>query len=122
MRCLLHQANLPPRFWAEALSVATHLKNRSPTACFNKETPFQRWWNEKPDVSNMKVFGCTAYVHIPDAKRKKLDNKSMKCIFMGYPDGSKGYKLYDPEKQIMCRSRDVIFDEKKFYYAMQERK
>ena len=117
IRCMMHQANLPPRFWAEALSVATYLKNRSPTTCFAKETPYERWWSEKPDVSNLKVFGCTAYVHIPAEKRKKLDSKSMKCIFMGYPDGTKGYKLFDPEKKMMCRSRDVIFDEKKFYYA-----
>ena len=85
VRCLLNQANLPPRFWAEALSVATYLKNRSPTSCFTKETPYQRWWKKKPDVSNLNVFGCAAYVHIPKEKRKKLDNKSMKCVFMGYP-------------------------------------
>ena len=86
VRYLLHQANVPLRFWAEALSVATHLKNRSPTSCFGGETPHQRWWGEKPDVSNLKVFGCIAYVHVPSAKRTKLDMKSTKCIFMGYSE------------------------------------
>ena len=39
----------------------------------------------------------------------------MKCIFVGYPENSKGYKLYDPAKRAMFRSRDVEFDEYKTY-------
>ncbi len=115
VRCLLHQGGVPLRFWAEALSVATYLKNCSPTSCFGGETPHERWWNVKPDVSKLKVFGCIAYAHIPREKRKKLDKKTTKCIFVGYPENSKGYKLYDPTKREMFRSRDVIFDEYKVY-------
>ena len=62
----------------------------------------------------MKVFGCTAYMHIPDEKRSKLDKKSRRCIFIGYPEHSKGYKLYDPGSGKMVRSRNVIFVEDDF--------
>ena len=115
VRCLLHQAGVPMRFWAEALSVATYLKNRSPTSCFAGQTPYERWWKVKPDVSNLKVFGCVSYAHVPREKRRKLDKTTTKCIFVGYPENCKGFKLYDPTKQAMFRSRDVQFDESKFY-------
>ena len=59
----------------------------------------------------MKIFGCEAFVHIPKEKRTKLDNKSMKCIFLGYVDGEFGYRLWDPVKSKVIRSRDGIFNE-----------
>ena len=59
----------------------------------------------------MKVFGCVAYAHIPDQLRKKLDNKGEKCIFIGYSEESKAYKLYNPSTKKFIMSRDVHFIE-----------
>ena len=115
VRSMLCQANLPSSFWAEAVSTAVYLKNRSPSSHFPETTPFERWNNRKPDVSNLKVFGCKAFVHVPKEKRHgKLDKRSNSCIFVGYPNENKGYKLYNPETKQMVRSRDVIFVEDKF--------
>jgi hypothetical protein len=47
-------------------------------------------------VSHLKVFDSVAYVHILDQKRVKLDDKSLKLIFVGYDESSKAYKLFDP--------------------------
>ena len=96
---------------AEAVVTAVYLCNRSPTASVKDSTPYECWHKEKPDVSHLKVFGCNAFVHIPDQKRKKLDKKSIRCIFVGYPASCKGYKLYNPETKKMLRSRDVSFME-----------
>jgi transposase InsO family protein len=46
---------------------------------------------------------------------KETERKSRKSIFMGYPEGVKGHKLYDPVSRKFLRSRDVIFLEKKFH-------
>ena len=113
VRSMLHHSKLPLRFWAEALATATHLRNCSPTSTLD-ETPYERWNGEKPDVSSFRVFGCKAYAHIPKENRKKLDPKSQKCIFLGYPVGVKGYKLYDPSTRKMIVRRDVIFVENNF--------
>ena len=59
------------------------------------------------------VFGCDAYVHVPKEKRTKLDTKSEKCIFIGYKDGLKGYKLWNPETRKVVYSQDVVFREVK---------
>ncbi|MCO5611035.1 hypothetical protein L7F22_065285 [Adiantum nelumboides] len=43
--------------------------------------------------------------------RGKLDDKAVKCIFVGYSSGSKGYRLYNPATNKIFESRDVIFAE-----------
>jgi hypothetical protein len=65
----------------------------------------------KPKVDHFKVFGCLAYVHIPEQKRGKLDDKTEKAIFIGYSENSKAYKLYNPITKKTIISRDVIFNE-----------
>jgi hypothetical protein len=47
-------------------------------------TPKEKFTGKKPDVSHLKVFGCIAYVHVPNQKKSKLDPKVEKCIFIGY--------------------------------------
>ncbi|KAM1803916.1 hypothetical protein ACFX12_029840 [Malus domestica] len=65
----------------------------------------------KPSVSHFRIFGSISHVHVPDHRRVKLDNKSLKCIFFGVSDESKAYKLFDPTSQKIIVSRDVIFEE-----------
>ena len=49
--------------------------------------------------------------HIPKDDRRKLDAKSIKCIFIGYCDDHKAYKMFDPSAHKVFPSRDVIFHE-----------
>ena len=56
-------------------------------------TPYEIWTNKKPYLSHMKVWGCHAYV-----KRKvsdKLEAKSDKYTFIGYPKETIGYQSYN---------------------------
>ena len=115
VRCLLYQSSLPLYLWAEAVSTAVLMKNVSPSSYLQDMTPYERWWNQKPDVSNLRIFGCIAYVHVPAEKRTKLDKKSVKCIMIGYCAESKGYKLFDPIARKILKSRDVEFNELKNY-------
>ena len=50
-------------------------------------------------------------VHVPDSQCRKLDAKTHKAVFVGYPPGVKGYKVYDLDKEFVV-SRDVRFFEK----------
>ena len=67
-----------------------YLLNRSPTKAVWSRTPYEAWHGSKPDVSHLKVFGCIAYAHINLENRQKLDDKSEKCIFIGYSEQTKG--------------------------------
>ena len=58
-------------------------------------TPFEAYFEHKPDVSNLWVFGSTTWARIPHDKRKDLQLKSTECLFIGYPNESKGFKILD---------------------------
>ncbi|MCO5615015.1 hypothetical protein L7F22_069303 [Adiantum nelumboides] len=110
-KCMLKDKGLSNCYWAEAINTKCYLMNQSSTKILKGITPYEAFHKVKPKVHHLRVFGCLAFTHVPDEKRKKLDDKSRKCIFLGYSDVSKAYKLYDPIKKESFISRDVIFDE-----------
>jgi hypothetical protein len=57
----------------------------------------------------LKFFGCKAFAHIPNEKRNKLESKSMPCVFLGYCEGSKAYRLMCVETKRIIKSRNVVF-------------
>ena len=74
-RSMMSYASLSTNFWAEANSTAVYLRNRSPTKSLEGVTPYDCLLHQKPDVSNLQVFGCLAFLHIPEKLRKKFDEK-----------------------------------------------
>jgi hypothetical protein len=59
------------------------------------KAPFEAWSGLKTEVTHFRIFGSHAWARIPSEKRKALDPQSTECIFIGYPDGEKGYRLID---------------------------
>lgn len=89
--------------------------NRNPTLAIQNLTPEEAWSGQRPGVDHFKIFGCIAYTHIPDEKRKKVDDKGEKCIFLSVSEQSKAYRLYNPNTKKIIISRDVVFDEEKLW-------
>ncbi|RDY09990.1 hypothetical protein CR513_05555, partial [Mucuna pruriens] len=69
----------------------------------NTEVPDKIWFG--------KDVNCKAFVHVPKDERSKLDMKTRQCIFIGYGHDEYGYRMYDPVKKKLVRSRDVQFME-----------
>jgi hypothetical protein len=69
------------------------------------------WTGNKVDYSGLRVFGCSAYTHIPSEEQLKLDPKSRQCVFLRYGKGVKDYKFWDPTANKAVINRDVVFDE-----------
>ncbi|CAL2257014.1 unnamed protein product [Prunus armeniaca] len=113
VRSMLTEKNIPRSFWPEAVNWTIHVLNRSPTLAVRNMTPKEAWGGSKPSVEHFRVFGCLAHVHVPDGKRIKLDDKSMKCILLGVSEESKAYRFFDPISKKIVISRDVIFEEDK---------
>lgn len=99
------------KFWPEAARWTMYLLNKCHTLAVKNKTSEEAWSGHKPSVAHFKVFGCIGHVHIPDAMRTKLEDKSCKCIFLGISDESKGYRMYDPLEGKIVISRDVVFEE-----------
>jgi hypothetical protein len=57
-------------------------------------TPREDFSCNKPNVENLRIFGCPVYSHIPKDKRNKREPSRKKGIFVGYSDSSKAYRIY----------------------------
>ena len=111
VRAMLSDAELPRHFWAEAAMTANYVRLRSPVSG-RVQTPWELFYGSKPDVSMLRVFGSTAYVHVPQEKRKKLDQVSQHGVFVGYQENTKGWRVWLDSREIVV-SRDVVFYERK---------
>jgi hypothetical protein len=109
-RAMLNEADLPKIWWAEAVSTAVYLWNRFPTSILKGRSPYEAWNGQKPNLKHLRVFGCKAWVHVPKATRKKLDNKAIQGIFMGYGCTTSLYRVLVGNNRV-AEYRDVRFDE-----------
>ncbi|KAL0286258.1 UNVERIFIED_CONTAM: Retrovirus-related Pol polyprotein from transposon TNT 1-94 [Sesamum angustifolium] len=98
VRCMLISSGLPKSFWGETLVTAAFLINRSPSVPLNGQIPESVWTGNAVDISSLRVFGCSAFVH---QSVDKLAPRSQKCVFIGYPDGIKGLDDY-----LLARDRN----------------
>lgn len=89
------------RFGQLILSIGFHVKGL-------QKSPEEIWSKKKPDLLMLRVFGCRAFAQVPAAKRKKLDDKSIECIFIGYATNAKAYRLYNNNTNSVITSRNVI--------------
>ena len=92
---MLLDAKLHQKFWAEAISTAAYLRNRSSTSAVEGMMPHEAWYRRKPRMEHLRVFGCTAYVRVPKDERGKLDSETKKCTLLGYGSMWKGYRVFD---------------------------
>lgn len=109
---MLTTTDIPKSFSAEAVNWNIHVLNKSSTFAIINMTPEEAGTRHRPTVDHFRIFDYIAYAYILDEKQKKLDNKGVKCIFLGVSKPSKAYKLYNSTTKKIIISRDVLFDKK----------
>ncbi|KAK8988353.1 hypothetical protein V6N11_061111 [Hibiscus sabdariffa] len=107
----MSHTDLPTTFWGYALEIAAFKLNRVPSKSVQK-TPHEMWTGKRPNMSFKKVWGCKAYVK--HQMSTKLEPKSQKCTFVGYPKETKGYYFYNPKENKVFVARTRVFLEKQF--------
>ena len=90
---MMEAKNLPPNFWTEAINCASYIQNRVAHNKLDGMPLFEAWSRYKPDVTHFNIFGSKAWARIPTEKRKALQPQSQECLFVGYSEDSKGYKM-----------------------------
>ncbi|KAH9651791.1 hypothetical protein KPL70_026888 [Citrus sinensis] len=111
IRAMLRIAGLPNSYWAEVAKTACYIVNWSPSTAIGLKTAMEMWTRKPADYSYLHAFGCPVYVMYNAQERTRLDAKSRRCIFLGYVDGVKGYRLWDTSAHKIVINRDVIFVE-----------
>ena len=95
VQSMMSLTDLPLSFWGYALETAAFTLNRAPSKSV-ETTPYELWFSKKPKLSFLKVWGCDAYVK--KLQPDKLEPKSEKCVFIGYPKETVGYTFYHRSK------------------------
>ncbi|CAA7018212.1 unnamed protein product [Microthlaspi erraticum] len=114
---LMSTASVPKQYWPYAFAVAVYLINRLPSPVIGLQSPFQILFGVAPNYDKLRVFGCACYPWLRPYNRHKLDDKSLRCAFLGYSiTHSAYYCLHIPTGRLYT-SRHVQFDESDFPFA-----
>ena len=73
-------------------------------------TPYEIWKGKKLDLKVVKIWGYPAHVkrHNPD----KLESRTERCKFVGYPKETCGYYFYRLKDQKVFVAKRAVFLEK----------
>lgn len=115
VRCLLDHSGMPHYFWAEALDTAAHVRNLVPSAAVDGQIPWELWNKRKlqiEDIQHLRTFGCQAWAIVDNGG--KLDDRAEECVLLGFPSGTKGYRLWSLKNRKIIVRRDVIVRESVF--------
>jgi len=109
LRSMIFFKNVKPMFWDDAVLCVVYIKSRCPSNDIRNKICYEMWYGHIHSTKHLKVFSSTCYALIPKEQRNKLGARSHKCIFLGYSNTSKAYRLYDEVNKKFVVSRDVIF-------------
>ena len=117
-RCLLYIASMPHHYWADALQTACFIINCTSTPVLQGSCPYETLFHRVLDLSLLRVFGCRCYPLLTPYAKTKLEPRSFPCIFMGYNSHHKGYRCLNISTGKSYVSRQVLFDEETFPFAL----
>ncbi|KAE9589571.1 putative RNA-directed DNA polymerase [Lupinus albus] len=115
-RSLIFQSELPHYLWDYDISHAILLINKQPTKYLSYKSPYAVLYNNQPNISNLRVFGCLCYASILTSHRRKLDHRARRCNFLGLKSGVKGCIVIDISTHEIFISRNTAFYEQIFPY------
>ena len=85
------------------MKVVVYVENRVIHKGVRETTPYELLFGKKPNVSNLRIFGCRAYPFIFDQRQRKLDDKTAEGLFLGYDDLSAAYRVYIPGQRKIIK-------------------
>ncbi|KAI0314291.1 hypothetical protein OF83DRAFT_1064095 [Amylostereum chailletii] len=106
---------IPQSWWEFSIQHAVHLYNRTPLRRHSWQTPYQILTEEPLRIDHFHVFGCGAYVKIPDKARKnKMSPKSELMTYLGIAPGGHGNIFLRTPNNTVFTSAHALFDETLF--------
>jgi transposase InsO family protein len=117
-RALRFQSQVPLSFWGDCTLTVVHLINRIPTLILFNKSPHEMLFSTSPLYSHHRIFGCLAYISTLSRHRTKFDSRATPCVFIGYLFDTRGYKFFNLHTNSITISRDAIFHERIFPFAI----
>jgi hypothetical protein len=124
-RCIRINASLPEEMWPEIVKASGYLLNQTPSKNLRWKSPLEDLQISlgrtiiKPDIGHLKVYGCRAYVYIPEEVRKKeRHHKLAPRARIGYLVGYQStniYRIWIPQHEEVRPEKNVVFNETIFF-------
>ena len=109
VRSMISYSTLPLSLWIEALKPAIHILNRVSSKSVPK-TPYELWTERVPSLNHLRVWGSPAEAKVFNPNIGKLDPKIVSCHFIDYPEKSKGFRFYCPDRHTkFVEMRHTVF-------------
>jgi hypothetical protein len=109
VQSMMSYIDLSPYLWGYALQTVAYLLNKV-LSKFVDKTSYEIWNGKRSNLSYLKIWGCDVYVK--HNVSEKLEAKSDKYKFMGYPKQTAGYYFYHSIEQKVFISKHATFLEK----------
>ena len=61
-----YKKKLSNNYWVEEVSMEVYVLERSPTSSLQEKIPQEAWDGNKINVSHFRIFGSTAFSHVPE--------------------------------------------------------
>ncbi|MBW0539402.1 hypothetical protein O181_079117 [Austropuccinia psidii MF-1] len=106
---ILLGSKLPKSFWGHAFMWAVYTNNMLPNLHTGKKTPTEILFKITPQIDRMRIFGETAFIHIPQEKCHKLDDQAVKGKVVMHLLNLKGWLFYIPYQAKFISSTWATF-------------
>ena len=90
-----------------------YVQNCCPHRVLGMSTPEEYFTGKKPNISHLKIFGSSVYIHVTKDTKKKLELTAEVGIFVGYIETPHNYRVYFPDSRMTVVRRDIKFNEVK---------
>jgi len=109
VRSMISYSTLPVSLWMKAIKTAIHILNRVPSKSVPK-TSYELWTGRKPTLNYLPVWGHPAEAKLFNHAQGKLDDRTVSYHFIGYPEHSKGFRFYSPDRHTkFAETRHAVF-------------
>jgi len=118
IRILLVASHVHDSFWTYAARHACLLHNVLPSTRLAGEiSPYQAVYSMPPDVSTIRVWGCSCWYYLPEHERtSKISPRALPAVHLGLDPQRRGYIVYVPHLNRITTAYHVVFQERKFLH------
>jgi hypothetical protein len=108
---MLFAARLSHLLWPAAIAHANMLRNRLPLRGLGSFTPYELFFNRRPRIENLRVFGCDCYKLLPTYPKIPGQMARKRLIYCGESADRVGFRCFDPLTFKYSTEFELIFDE-----------
>ena len=97
VRAMLKEKSMPQIYWAEAIRTTVYIHNQI-SASRTKVSPHKLYFEQKPNLAHLRVFGSIAYVHVPIRSRRSLMPWKRSVSWLATPTSKRGTSATNPSR------------------------